>query len=361
MSLYLCVDCGGSKTSAVICSASGEVLGRALGGPSNFAYLGPAAFKEAVTTAVSDALKTCISPPSISPVPLPPSSPSLRFASAWLGVSGVDSPADVAAVTALVTPLLGPDVNLTVANDTHLLVAPLALHPDISTAVACIGGTGAIAVSFRAGSHGALTELGRFGGWGWMLGDEGGGFHVGREAVRALMRETDEASVFPASPSPLEGSSMQRRILDFFAVDNPFGLLTAVHYNDPDPNGKTEPLGGQVPAYRLMAREKRLSSLAPLVFAAAFDDGDPLALRVLRSCADALADQVAVLLEPDATVPIRAKDSILCFGGSLVGQETYRSLVLEALAKKGHVFKYVEFVDDVAKVGAIGLAKAATS
>jgi N-acetylglucosamine kinase-like BadF-type ATPase len=421
MSLYLCVDCGGSKTSAVICDASGQVLGRALGGPSNFAYLGPAAFEQAVITAVSDALKTCISPPSVGPVSLPPKDPALHFAAAWFGVSGVDSPADIAAVTALTAPLLGlaPGPRLTVANDTHLLVAPLALHPDISTAVACIGGTGSIAVSFRRAAHaGALEELGRLGGWGWLLGDEGGGFHVGREAVRTIMRKTDEASLHPGAPP--EPSSMTRRVLEFFGETSPFGLLTAVHRADPD---GTAPLGS--PAYYLMAREKRLSTLAPLVFAAAFEDGDPLALDVLKNCAGTLADQIAVLLEPDiipvsmrpagtgapgggeggdplpvvikadgqdapitlqpdntatqkpptlvpavnppissASPPsnaIKAKDSILCFGGSLVGQESYRKLVLDALAKKGHVFKYVEFVDDAAKVGALGLAKAANT
>ena len=52
MSLYLCVDCGGSKTSAVICDVAGEIKGRALGGPSNFAYLGIEAFTDAVRVAV---------------------------------------------------------------------------------------------------------------------------------------------------------------------------------------------------------------------------------------------------------------------------------------------------------------------
>jgi hypothetical protein len=110
-----------------------------------------------------------------------------------------------------------------------------------------------------------------------------------------------------------------------------------------------------------MSREKRLSSLAPLVFQAAFEDADPLALKVLRICAGILASEIIVLLgEPTDALPklVPAKDSVISFGGSLVGIAGYRQLILDDLASKGHVFRYVEFVEDAAKTGAIGLAAA---
>lgn len=37
---YLCADCGGTKTSIVICDSKGEEVSRANGGPSNLSYLG---------------------------------------------------------------------------------------------------------------------------------------------------------------------------------------------------------------------------------------------------------------------------------------------------------------------------------
>lgn len=40
MSLYMCADCGGTKTSVVICDSEGKEISRASGGPSNFSYLG---------------------------------------------------------------------------------------------------------------------------------------------------------------------------------------------------------------------------------------------------------------------------------------------------------------------------------
>ena len=92
----------------------------------------------------------------------------------------------------------------------------MTLYPEVSGAIAAVAGTGGIVVSFRepqkdargegsetgSASSIALEELGRAGGWGWMLGDEGGGFHVGREAIRQVLEEADRASVKPKSAEP---------------------------------------------------------------------------------------------------------------------------------------------------------------
>lgn len=348
--LYLCVDCGGSKTSAVICDGSSKILGRALSGPSNFAYLGLENFVSAVRVAVGNALKTCTDPPSVDSVALPPS--ATPFTAAWLGVSGVDSQSAVDALIPHISALLGiaPGPHLILANDTHLLCAPVRLHRDISTAVAVIGGTGSICVSVKETDGGKLEELGRIGGWGWILGDEGGGFNVGREAVRQVLMAHDIASVTGIPPE----SILTTRLLEHFQTDDVLELLTLIHLPDP-----TTPIPGphsvNTPPHLTQAREKRLSSLAPLVFASAFDDGDPLALKVVSICAGILASEIAILLG-EGKRAVKAQDSVVSFGGSLVGVEKYRQLILDDLAKDGHVFRYVTFVDDAAAVGAIGLA-----
>lgn len=361
MSLYLCVDCGGSKTSAVICDAAGEVKGRALGGPSNFAYLGIDAFAAAVKVAVSNALKTCVSPHSIDPVSLPPKEP--LFAAAWLGVSGVDSQGAIDTITPVISALLGipKGRNLIVANDTHLLAAPLQMHDDVSCAVTCISGTGGIVVSFTQANDGTLREMGRVGGWGWILGDEGGGFHVGREAVRQIVLRADVASVEGGRKS-LESSkdTLERRVLDQFGLKNDvYELLTAVHLPDPAPGLATAVEGTGAPAYVSWPREKRLSQLAPLVFQSAFEDGDPLALEVLRISSEELVNQISILCRSDAPRGIKPSEGVISFGGSLVKVEKYRQLILDQLAQRGHAFKRVEFVDDAAAVGAKGLVTAA--
>ncbi|KAI0079306.1 hypothetical protein K474DRAFT_689555 [Panus rudis PR-1116 ss-1] len=358
MSLYLCVDCGGSKTSAVICDAAGEIKGRALGGPSNFAYLGLDNFIQTIQNAVSNALKTCVTPHSIEPVPLP--SPEPLFAAAWFGISGVDSQAAIDKLTPALTALLGVPAGpqLIVCNDAHLLAAPLQMHPDVQYAVTCIAGTGGIVVSFARGESGGMKEMGRVGGWGWILGDEGGGFHVGREAIRQILTQSDISSVEGPPPPPAEGkATLIPRILERFGITDVYELLTVIHLPDPHPGANlTDATDITLPSYALVPREKRLSQLAPLVFASAFEDGDTLAINILRTTSSTLAEQIIILLRPGTLRGVKADDAVICFGGSLVGVEKYRNLILSHLKEKGHVFKYVEFVDDAAAVGAKGLA-----
>ncbi|KAF5384537.1 hypothetical protein D9757_006437 [Collybiopsis confluens] len=386
MSLYLCVDCGGSKTSAVIVSASTrKVVGRANGGPSNIAYLSVSDFIQTIQMTVGEALKTCVEPASVEPIPIPLSSDRhISFAAAWFGISGADSPSIISSILPDLSHLLGIPTDsgrLIVANDAHLLAAPIRLYESegVTGAVTVIGGTGSIVVSFttQAGSSSAspstneptppqnkddLIQLGRIGGWGWILGDEGGGFSVGREAVRQILQEQDAHSIM-ADPPP-EGA-LRKSIKEWFGIQDIMQLLTELYLPDPA-SGIVEAEGK---SHKYMAREKRLSSLSPLVFDAAFPsaesgktegDGDPLALSIIRTCAEDLADQIGVVVgAPTAERPklLKPEDSVLCFGGSLVGLERYRKMVLDELDDKGFRFRYVEFVDDCARIGAEAIMK----
>lgn len=321
---YLCIDCGGTKTAAALANPSGEIVARALGGPSNFAYVGLDAFLIAISTAVNTALSHAL--PHLSTTTTTTSSaPSggligagtYAIAAAWLGVSGVDSPASIAQLTPAISKLLnipaGP--RLAITNDVQLLAAPLATLPDVHSAVAVIGGTGSIIVSFResskltavdpsesqSGSGEPLQEIARVGGWGWILGDAGGGFDVGRTAIQYLLKERDEQSAglhpIPSTPGPLLSSVLQR-----FKINDLLEILGAVHVADPV---SVVPDGGEAEYdYTAYPREKRLSALSPLVFKAAYEDGDPLAMEILKDCAGKLAAQIdTVLSRPDAAEP----------------------------------------------------------
>ena len=354
MSLYLCVDCGGSKTSAAISDASGTIIGHGSGGPSNITYLTVDAFLNAIKVAVGAALQSACSPPSDVPITLPFAGKS-PFVAAWFGISGADSPAAITKVTAPLSMLLGIPVGpgLIIANDTHLLAAPVRMHPDVTNAVAVIAGTGSIAVSFRE-VEGRIEELGRVGGWGWILGDEGGGFDVGREALRQIFMEEDKASVTGIRPAY---SELRVRILERFGVTNVMEILTGVYL--PDPISNAASFEDQT-ALHAFPREKRISSLPPLVFEAAFKHNDPLAMNILKTSVRHISSQISILLGKGSR-SVRASESVISFGGSLVGIEAYRNLILQDLSQQGHVFRYIDFIDNAATVGAIGLAAAYSS
>lgn len=348
MTFYLCVDCGGSKTVAVIADAHG-VVGRGFGGPSNFAYGTVENFTRSVSDAILEALRAASPNTAPEALVLPPIG-ATPFASAWFGVSGVDSPAAVTALTPEVSKLLAIPIgpHLAITNDTHLLAAPVRKYSDIKHAVAVIAGTGSNIVSFEQTST-RLEELGRIGGWGWILGDEGGGFSVGREAIRHILLVSHKAAVSGNATQ----STLEKRILERFGITDLMEVLTLIHLQDPSPGTQ---LRNDTPIYLTQQREKRLSSLAPLVFAAAFEDNDPLALYVLKSTAGQLADQVAVLLGDGSGKTVKAQDAVISFGGSLAGIEPYRQFILNSLAEKGHIFRYVEVVNDPAEIGARALA-----
>ena len=87
------------------------------------------------------------------------------------------------------------------------------------------------------------------------------------------------------------------------------------------------------------------------VFAETFDNGDPLPLNVLRTGADFLASQIVMFLAGSSLRrAVKAKESVICFGDALVTLHARRKT-----AQRGHVFKYVEVVNDAASVRAIGV------
>ncbi|KXN85306.1 N-acetyl-D-glucosamine kinase [Leucoagaricus sp. SymC.cos] len=350
MSYFLCVDCGGSKTAAVIADRKRIIIGRGYAGPSNLTYLTSDAYTQAVKTAVAEALAAA----SLS-TDLPPNGPS-PFEVAWFGASGADSPAVIKSVLEPLSQLIGIPIGpkLLVTNDTHLLAAPIRLYDDVSHAVSVISGTGAIAVSFKE-ENDQIIECGRAGGWGWILGDEGGGYDVGREALRQILRAHDRASVAEGGIQP---SALRDRVLKRFEITDVMEILRCVYLPDPIPGTV---VGPDSPASNF-AREKRLSTLSPVVFEAAFVDKDPLALNVLRASAKALVNTAMTVTGTPTSEKPRLVDpasAVLSFGGSLAGVEDYQKMILEEFEKRGAVFKHVSFVEDAAKEGAVSLVAVA--
>ena len=75
-----------------------------------------------------------------------------------------------------------PGCKVIVVHDTRLVLAAAGLDEGI----ALVAGTGSVAYGRASGGREAMV-----GGWGWLLGDDGGGAWLVREAAREVLRRLD--------------------------------------------------------------------------------------------------------------------------------------------------------------------------
>lgn len=161
---FIGIDGGQSSTTALIGDETGAVVGYGRGGPCNHVK-GPEG-----RTKFINAITECI-----------------QQAKAELGDIAIESlcggfsggPADKKSLLEE----MFPGVAVSVTNDGLIaLTGATEGKPGIIT----IGGTGQISVGKNAAGKTA-----RAGGWGYVFGDEGGGFDLTRQALRAALRQEE--------------------------------------------------------------------------------------------------------------------------------------------------------------------------
>ena len=131
----------------------------------------------------------------------------------YAGAGGIDTDEDAAALAALIAPHV-PGARITVVHDSRLLLAA----GGASTGVAVIGGTGS-----AAWGRNSRGEEARAGGWGYLLGDEGSGYWLGREAVRHSLGRMNQG---------LEPDELTTALLASCGVDDPNKLIALFHSPD---------------------------------------------------------------------------------------------------------------------------------
>ena len=169
--VVLGLDIGGSRTRARL-MRSGVVVGEAEAGSASLTAAGPERAREALAVLFGELGEIAVSP----------------VATAVAGAAGCDTAANRARLRELLAPLL-PGARVEVVHDARLVLAAAGLDEG----VALIAGTGSIAWGCSASGAEA-----RAGGWGNLLGDDGSGYWVAREAARRALAEHDRG----AAPGP---------------------------------------------------------------------------------------------------------------------------------------------------------------
>ncbi|HEU5103359.1 MAG TPA: BadF/BadG/BcrA/BcrD ATPase family protein, partial [Roseiflexaceae bacterium] len=165
------IDGGGTKTQAAIVDQSGRLCGAGRGGPSNYDDVGVAAARENILASVAAARAQA----NLDARP---------FDAVFLGMAGVVSPADRAAIHQIARDLdLAATDRIGVDHDCR---AALAGALSGRAGIVLIAGTGSSCFGVNWAG-----ESWRAGGWGQLIADEGSGYWLGVEALRAAVRAYD--------------------------------------------------------------------------------------------------------------------------------------------------------------------------
>jgi len=160
------IDVGGSKTVCLLADGNGQPVASTRGEGANPQGAGLVALEKVLHAVMDETL----------------AGRNITPAAICLGIAGVDRPEDAIAVRAIME-RIGYQAKLLVVND-----ALIALQAGIGTeaGIVIVSGTGSIAYG-----RNEKGEAARAGGWGYVLGDEGSAYWIGRRALRAVVRHVD--------------------------------------------------------------------------------------------------------------------------------------------------------------------------
>jgi N-acetylglucosamine kinase-like BadF-type ATPase len=192
------IDAGGTKTLCLLADEAGRIVAEGLGPGANFHTSGAVELERVLRQVIEAA----IGDREIAP------------AAVCVGVAGVDRENEARIVRAMMQRSV-PALRVVVVSDA--LIA-LEAGAGASPGIVVISGTGSIAYG-----RNAMLEAARSGGWGHIIGDEGSGYWIGREALSAVVRAVDGRG--PATR--LTGD-----VLAHFTIEDTSGLPRIVYDRD---------------------------------------------------------------------------------------------------------------------------------
>lgn len=243
MRAYIGIDGGGTKTRAVAVSDDGRLLADHTTDGCNVNHYGWEHSQGVLSGLFADIRAA-----------LPAEA---KIAAVYLGMAGIDREADQQRMQGFVQQQWGA-VPVSVEHDA---LPALVSGSGQRAGIVLIGGTGSVA--FGINDQGQQC---RVGGWGYLIGDEGSGYDIGRGALRAVMQSYDRR---------IPETMMTELVLGHFGLHEPTALIPLV--------------------YGESFTRDQVGAVTRLVFQAA-EAGDAVSQNLLQSAADDLSELVRVLL-----------------------------------------------------------------
>ncbi|AHH93848.1 N-acetylglucosamine kinase-like BadF-type ATPase [Kutzneria viridogrisea] len=284
------VDAGGTSTRALVVAPDGHRAGFGRAGGANPTSHPPEVAADQVATAIRAALDQAGCQPA-------------QVAAGVLGLAGSSKLADerVAGLFNRAWAATGLRCPLRVVTDCEAAFAAGTTEPDGTVLVA---GTGSIAA--RIANH---RQVALAGGYGWLLGDEGSSFWLGREAVRGTLRTLATGS----APGALARSVLAECMSLWEDLPSDPVLRRSVAAR------LITTVNGEAPI--------RLARFAPLVSAAA-SGGDPLAEEIITGAVSWLVRTVQDARSPGERTPVVLIGSLVNADTPL-GKQLHEALAVE--------------------------------
>ncbi|RWA06809.1 hypothetical protein EKO27_g8285 [Xylaria grammica] len=336
--LVLCVDAGGTSCKAVIMSKDGE-MGMGTAGPCNVTNIGIGTVLSTISEAIQEAMDNCKYTKGRR-------IQTIKLSSAWVGMAGYDRPSLSPTVDKALSELLGLTLGagLKITTDIDLLPISVVGQTDLDSMVVVVAGTGSIATNY-AKVDGQFRRMHRVGGWGYLLGDDGSGYGIGREALRGALHSSDLYKIlgrkdanFTTQTLPRLSQAVFKYFEALYPECKPEDLLNTILVPDPALHQ------GENATHAIT---KRVAGVAKLVLSMANSDDE--AKRIVDTGVSRLVDQIALLIHAGEIDP--AKSGLVLAGG-MMQDELYRTVLTSTLEQRCGKFKQTEIVTQPAMAGA---------
>ena len=192
------IDGGGTGTVGILTTETGRCLAQVQSGPSNYHVVGEAKTQAVLKNVVEELCEK-------AGIPL---TSAIHFC---LGMAGLGRAEDKK-VIGKICDELGINENRILTHDAHIA---LVGGTEKQHGVIVISGTGAIVYGINADGKEARAS-----GWGYLLGDEGSGYDIAINGLRAVARAADSRG------RPTE---LTNRILNALELNAPGDLIRWVH------------------------------------------------------------------------------------------------------------------------------------
>ncbi|MBR3836410.1 MAG: hypothetical protein IKJ69_06475 [Clostridia bacterium] len=241
MKYYLGIDGGGTKTIAIVCDKNGNLVSRYVGKSINYNSVGTHTARQNLKETVDGVLD----------------GKDITLSSAFIGMPALSARADDEFTKELCSGIIDcPKI----AMDSDVYIGLEAMKCDGAAAMV-ISGTGSMAVGRLA--DGTIIHTG---GWGYILGDEGSGYALGLDAVKAAICGSEGSA---------KQTSLTEKVLEHFGIAD-IDVLIDIFYDPPISNSE-------------------VARVAPVLFECA-KNGDEVANGIITKHAHLLADTVSALL-----------------------------------------------------------------